>query len=642
VSRARDCFAEPALGPREAWTQGLATTLPLISGISLALWLSKFGGNAMHWGRRVIAGAVFATILGIFSISYSAPGYGAGTKPMGLPAPPYNPYPSGILPSDLASETDRVRREVDSIFNEALAEWKSLPPVRKTGNPPILQGSGYQAVEILGKLMNFDRNISAFKNEACAFCHMPYSGFSGPIPEVNLTMIAYPASFPYRAAKRTAQRYTYLPDFPVLEFNAAQGAFFGGNFWDGHSTGYALQSPNAEQAQHPPVDPAIMGLPDTACIAYRLSQAAYRPLFVEVWRDSLAIRWPSDTEEVCSTPAGASVFGPSTTPVRLSPEDRTKADNIYDHWGQSISNYERSGRVSPFTSKFDAFLAGNYKMSADEMAGYKLFDGKGNCNSCHLDGATTTLSPGETDTGKTANTRPLFTCFGYANLGLPLNPRIALYYETTPDHFGYTPNPYGFGYRDLGLGTFLRSGFGSAPNPNSQWLRYAAASDGQMQTSTVRDAAMTPPQCPTTEAPGPYFQKAFFHNGYAKSLKQLVHFYNTRDVYAKDVTSGHCPSGTTEKVDCWPKPEVPNNIDMTVGNLGLAEREEDQIVAFLETLTDGYTTPYPDINTFTGQCMSGGSAPTQGNASLIATPPLPPCTPAICGAAPLPKPNPIP
>ena len=47
---------------------------------------------------------------------------------------------------------------------------------------------------------------------------------------------------------------------------------------------------------------------------------------------------------------------------------------------------------------------------------------------------------------------------------------------------------------------------------------------------------LTPPQCPTTEAgqkdrrqPAPYFQKEFFHNGYIKSLKQLVHFYNTRD-----------------------------------------------------------------------------------------------------------------
>jgi hypothetical protein len=171
-----------------------------------------------------------------------------------------------------------------------------------------------------------------------------------------------------------------------------------------------------------------------------------------------------------------------------------------------------------------------------------------------------------------------------------------------------------------------------------------------MQTSTVRDVAMAPSQCPTTEAgqkdqngkPIPYFQKEFFHNGYAKSLKQLVHFYNTRDVYAYHVTSGHCPSGTTEKVNCWPMPEVPNNIDMTVGNLGLTDHEEDQIVTFMQTLTDGFTTPYPNIDTFTGKCMTGGSAATQGNAVLVPTPPLPPCASAICGVAPVPGPRAIP
>jgi cytochrome c peroxidase len=167
---------------------------------------------------------------------------------------------------------------------------------------------------------------------------------------------------------------------------------------------------------------------------------------------------------------------------------------------------------------------------------------------------------------------------------------------------------------------------------------------------TARNAAMTPTQCPTTEAgqtdkngkPIPYFQKAFFHNGYAKSLKQLVHFYNTRDVYPYNVTSGHCLKGTTEKVDCWPMPEVPNNIDLTTGNLGLADHEEDLIVAFLQTLTDGFTTPYPDIDTFTGKCMTGGLAATQGNEFLIPTPPLPPCAPEICGVEPLPGPKPIP
>jgi cytochrome c peroxidase len=138
-----------------------------------------------------------------------------------------------------------------------------------------------------------------------------------------------------------------------------------------------------------------------------------------------------------------------------------------------------------------------------------------------------------------------------------------------------------------------------------------------MQVSTARDVALTPPQCPTTEAPGPYFQKEFFHNGYIKSLKQLVHFYNTRDVYPFPVESGNCPAGTVEKVNCWPEPEVPQNRDMTIGNLGLTDQEENQIVTFLATLNDGYTTPYPDISTYTGACMSGGNASTQGNNTII-------------------------
>jgi cytochrome c peroxidase len=49
----------------------------------------------------------------------------------------------------------------------------------------------------------------------------------------------------------------------------------------------------------------------------------------------------------------------------------------------------------------------------------------------------------------------------------------------------------------------------------------------------------------------------------------------------------------------------------------LTNVEENQLVAFMQTLTDGFTTPYPDINTFTGACMAGGDASTQGNSSII-------------------------
>jgi cytochrome c peroxidase len=563
----------------------------------------------------------------------------------------YNPYPPGILPSNLSSEIARVLREVDSIESRALARWHALKPPILTGQPPVLQNTGTEAIETLGELMLFDTNISPNRNQACASCHMPYTGLSGPIPSVNLTMIAFPGTVHFRAGKRTAQRHPYSPFFPVLQYNQAQGLFFGGNFFDSRATGYKLRIPDAEQAQSPPVDTVEMGFPDTACVAFRLSDAVYRPLFEEVWgKGSFNIDFPPDTARICATPGGAAVFGKSTTPISLNATDRTRANTVYDQWAQSIDSYEQSVQVSAFSSKFDAFLAGKYTLTADEMAGFHLFNGKGNCNSCHLDGRGTTLKSGQTDTSSTAMVNPLFTCFGSANEGLPLNPRDAFYYEITPDRYGFIPNPYGFGYRDLGLGTFLRSGFSSGSNPNESWRQYAPTVDGQMQTSTARNVAMTPPQCPTTEAgqtdkngrPIPYFQKGFFHNGYIKSLKQLVHFYNTRDKYAYPVTSGHCPPGTTEKVDCWPTPEVPNNIDMTTGNLGLTDAEESQIVKFLETLSDGFTMPYPNRDTFTGACMKGGSAATQGNEFLIPTPHLPPCASPICNVAPVPGPNPIP
>jgi cytochrome c peroxidase len=417
-----------------------------------------------------------------------------------------------------------------------------------------------------------------------------------------------------------------------------------------------LQNPDAEQAQHPPVDTQEMGSPDTACITLRLTQAEYRPLFEDVWgKGSLDIRFPNDVERICSTPGGAAVFGTDTMPVKLSPEDRVKSNRVFDNWGQSLDAFEKSKEVSPFTSKFDAFLAGSATLTLDEAAGYSLFRGKAACNTCHVDGRGSTQTAGTgfdgvpstttgTDTSRAATVNPLFSCFGSANEGLPLNPRNAFYYQTKPDFFGFTPNPFGFAYRDLGMGTFLRSGFGSAPNPNAEWIPQAPKTDGQFQVSTARNVAMAPTQCPTTEAPGGpggFFQKGFFHNGYIKSLKQLVHFYNTRDVFAFPVTSGHCPKGTTEKVDCWPMPEVRNNLDMTTGNLAMTDHEENQVVAFLQTLTDGFTKPYPNQNTFTGKCMTGGSASTQGNEFLIPTPPLPPCASVICGVAPFPNP-PIP
>ena len=260
------------------------------------------------------------------------------------PFPIYNPYPHGILPADLESEIARVLREIDVIEDRAIQRWHSLPlptrlPQRAGPNPPVLKDTGTESIETLGELMLFDKNMSPGRNQACTSCHMPYAGWSGPIPSVNLTIIAYPGTVHFRAGKRTAQRHTYAPFFPVLQFNQEQQLFFGGNFWDSRATGYRLRNPDAEQAQGPPVDTQEMGFPDTACVAFRLQSAVYKPLFELLWgKDSLDIKFPPNTEEICETPGGAAVFGGDPEPIKLRTEERTEADTVYDHWGCRLTH----------------------------------------------------------------------------------------------------------------------------------------------------------------------------------------------------------------------------------------------------------------------------------------------------------------
>jgi len=213
----------------------------------------------------------------------------------------YNPYPPGILPPDLVPEIDRVNREVNLIEKEALAQWHALP---------INSGTAMRQVQLLGKLELFDKSLSVNKNQACSFCHMPYAGWSGPIPSLNLTTVAYPGSSHFRFGKRKPQSYTYSPFYPVLQYNTTQGNFYGGNFWDLRATGFLLQSPDAQQAQGPPLDTQEMGMPDSACIVRRLSQSAYRKVFETVWGpQAFVITWPPDVDQICSTPAGAAIFG---------------------------------------------------------------------------------------------------------------------------------------------------------------------------------------------------------------------------------------------------------------------------------------------------------------------------------------------
>jgi cytochrome c peroxidase len=461
----------------------------------------------------------------------------------------------GQMPPSFDQDVARVVAEVDRI------EADTFSQIDQT----TLDHQGQ--VRTLGKLLLFDKHFSVNQNEACSFCHTPETGFTGPIQSLNETTVSYPGSVRTRFSNRKPQSYMYAPFAPVLHYNALQGDFVGGNFWDMRASGYRLQSPSAEQAQGPPTNPVEMGLPDSACVAYRLLKAPYRKLFETVWgADSFTIQWPPDVEKVCATRAPPPQNDPH--PVHLNSADRTRTDHVYDEFGLAISAYEFSPEVSPFTSKYDNVQAGKEQFTQQEKLGYDLFRGKARCNECHRDGG-----PGE---------EPLFTDFTASNLGVPRNPGLQLYYEGRPDQLGYTANPAGEAYVDTGVGFFLRTlqSDSGQIDPDFEWIKLAPKFDAKFQVPTLRNVDMRPTAT---------FVKAYMHNGYFKSLKEVVHFYNTRDVLPK------CKAGDPgEKISCWPEPEDATNMNKRqLGNLKLTDEEENALVAFLKTLTDGYKVPSP-------------------------------------------------
>src|ERR1700758_1486462 len=305
-----------------------------------------------------------------------------------------------------------------------------------------------------------------------------------------------------------------------------------------------------------------MGLPDFAGAVYRASQRPYRALFERKWgAQAFAIGWPGDVEQVCNQPGPPPANDP--TPVHLGPLDRGRAAATFDQMAQSIASYEASAEVTPFTSKFDAVMAGKAQFTPDEQAGYALFRGKANCNSCHRDGG-----PGED---------PLFTDFTASNIGVPANAQLPYYLEDKPDALNYTANPAGRSFVDGGVGRFLVAGppLSEPSVPDARWVPLAPKPLGRFQVPTLRNV---------DKRPAPDFAKAYGHNGYFKSLKAIVHFYNTRDVLRRCGTND-----AGESTTCWPAPESTDNMNTKfVGRLGLSDEEENELVGFMQTLTDGF------------------------------------------------------
>ena len=348
-------------------------------------------------------------------------------------------------------------------------------------------------LEELGKSLFFDENLSLNSNQSCATCHAPEAGWTGPDSTINNGGSVYEGSIPGAFGDRKPPTAAYAGDSPVLYYNARAGAWVGGMFWDGRAAGWRLGDPLAEQAQGPFLNPKEQALSSLSDVVTKVQISAYKDLFAEQ----------------C----------PGTDPAEL-----------YDCIGRAIAAFERSSEVSPFTSKYDYWLKGKAKLTAQEHLGRALFQGKAKCSACHI------------MKGK----QPLFTDFTYDNLGIPKN----------PENPATIADPT---WADPGLGGFLRSLY-----PDQEEIY--AVEMGKHKVPTLRNVDLR-------TVGGTDITKAYGHNGYFKSLEEIVHFYNTRDVPGAG----------------WPEPEVAENVNTAeMGNLGLSPREEAAVVAFMKTLSDGY------------------------------------------------------
>lgn len=398
--------------------------------------------------------------------------------------------------------------------------------------------------EALGKRIFFDAGLSRNRNQSCATCHSPATGFTGPDSPVNAGGAAYEGSIAGRFGNRKPPSAAYATPSPVLHARVEDGEriYVGGNFWDGRATGERLGSAAAEQAQGPFLNPVEQALPDAACVVQRVCAADYGADFRALHPQACEIAFPKGLDEACAKGRAA----------KLAPAARKQVQASYDRIALAIAAYEHSPEVNAYSSKFDAVRAGRASFTPQEALGLDLFKGKGKCADCH---------PADPGPG---GEPPLFTDNTFDNLGVPRNPANPWYRQPKL-------NPAGAKWVDEGLGAFLRT--------RADLKRDAAGNAGKQRVPTLRNV---------DQRPDASFVKAYMHNGWFKSLESVVHFYNTRDAKPR------CPKPlTTEeealKVGCWPAPETMANLNREeLGDLKLTKAEEEAIVAFMRTLTDGY------------------------------------------------------
>ena len=398
-----------------------------------------------------------------------------------------------------------------------------------TATSTSAQGS-LTPIEELGQFLYFDENLSEPDGQSCASCHHPDFGFADPDRGLPVSEGVILGLFGDRNSPSSA----YAMFSPILHFDDVEGLWIGGQFWDGRATGYELGDPLADQAVGPFLNPVEMANTSKAQVVNDVAASTYAVLFEQVWGEGVL----------------------------------DNIDMAYDQIGLSIAAFERTEMFAPFTSKYDFYLqaclaagggmddcakgigktaekASKKIFSKEEWYGLQMFMGENNndgvldkgegamCSACHL--ADWTEDPGNVFVPAWAPegwVPPVFTDFTYDNLGIPKSQHALLKDKPV----------------DLGLGPVVGD-----PLEN-----------GKFKVMTLRNIGLTAP---------------YGHNGFFDRLKDITHFYNTRDV------PGSLPKGAD-----WPASEFPDTVNFDeLGNLGLSDADEDALVEFMKTLDDGWT-----------------------------------------------------
>ncbi len=219
-------------------------------------------------------------------------------------------------------------------------------------------------------------------------------------------------------------------------------------------------------------------------------------------------------------------------------------DRAFDGILQALEAYEqRYTEFYPYSSKYDAYLDGKAELTGTEARGLALFNDpeKGNCAHCHLSARSNDGAP------------PQFTDYGLAALGAPRNPAIPANADPA--------------FYDLGMCGPLRRDLADRDE-------YC----GMFKSPSLRNVAL---------------RRAYFHNGVFRTLRQVMEFYVERDTNPEKWYP-RAADRTVRKFDDLP-PQYHANVNVEPPfdkHLGdrprLSSEEIDDIIAFLQTLTDGY------------------------------------------------------